>query len=178
MEDKEMLLEKRKEEVEKLRAIVDHPELKTPSDVEKFFIAYTKLIWDYKMVGRIYDYYCDDTVIHVENGKDIVGIEAIIEHTLERINAFPDMKIEFIDIFADGNERDGYKFIQITYYEGTNTGPSSFGPPTGKKVNAENMMNMCECLVKNINGTWKIVEEWGTQSNKRLEAVQKGYDFV
>lgn len=88
------------------------------------------------------------------------------------------MKIEFIDIFADGNERDGYKFIQITYYEGTNTGPSSFGPPTGKKVNAENMMNMCECLVKNINGTWKIVEEWGTQSNKRLEAVQKGYDFV
>lgn len=29
------------------------------------------------MVGTIFDYYLDDILIHVENGKDIVGVEAL-----------------------------------------------------------------------------------------------------
>ncbi|GAA0181000.1 hypothetical protein SH2C18_35950 [Clostridium sediminicola] len=84
-----------------------------------FFEAYTKLIHDYKMVGRIYDLYLEDTIIHGENGQDILGIEAVFQFTLGKLNTFPDLKIEFIDIIAEGNEEDGYKFIQITYHEGT-----------------------------------------------------------
>jgi hypothetical protein len=162
------------EEAKKLNEIVDCPDFKTPSDVERFFIAYTQLIWDYKMVGTIYDYYHDDIVIHVENGKDIVGVEAVVKDTIIRMNAMPDLKIKFIDIFAEGNEENGYKFIQVTYHEGTSLGHSQFGPPTGEKLNENNFMNMCECLVKKINGKWKVVEEWGAQSNKKLNSVLKG----
>ena len=168
-----MTIEKRQETVNRLREIVDHPDFKSPTDVEQFFIAYTHLIWNYKMVGTIYDYYADDIVIHVENGNDIVGVEAVVKDTIIRLNAMPDLKIEFIDIFAEGSEEKGYKFIQVTYHEGTSLGPSQFGAPTGKKLTYDNFMNMCECLVKKVNGKWKVVEEWGTQSNKRLESVLK-----
>jgi len=168
-----MTPEKRQKNVDRLREIVNNPDFKVPEDVERFFVAYTQLIWNYKMVGTIYDYYHDDIVIHVENGKDIVGIEAVVKDTIVRMNAMPDLKIKFIDIFAEGSEADGYKFIQITYHEGTSSGYSQFGPPTGKKLNYDNFMNMCECLVEKVNGKWKVVEEWGTQSNKRLESVLK-----
>ena len=156
-----MLPERRQEEVDRLRKIVENPDFKTPADVEEFFVAYTKYIWDYKMIGTIYDHYTDDTIIHGENGVDIVGIGPVVYHTLERIYSVPDMKISFIGIYADKISDDEYKFVQITYPEGTFTGPSKYGHGTGKKLNYNNMMNMCECLVKKVNGTWKIVEEWG-----------------
>src|SRR6056297_1576208 len=96
-----MMSERKPEEVKRLRKIVENPDFKTASDVEEFFVAYTKYIWNYKMVGLIYDYYAEDTVIHGENGKDIVGIKPIVFHTLERLYAVPDIKLNFIDIFAD-----------------------------------------------------------------------------
>ncbi len=156
-----MLPETRADEFNRLRTIVENPDFQTAADVERFFIAYTKYIWDYKMVGLIYDHYTDETVIHGENGVDIAGIGPVVFHTLERLLTMPDMKITFIGIWADKVSDDEYKFVQITHPEGTFTGPSRYGPPTGKKLGYDNIMNMCECLVKKIDGKWKIVEEWG-----------------
>jgi hypothetical protein len=163
-----MLPERRPEEVLRLLDIVKRADLKVPADVEEFFIAYTKCIWDYKMVGLIYDHYTDETVIHGENGVDIAGIDAVVHHTLERLFTLPDMKINFIGIFADKISDDEFKFIQITYPEGTFTGPCQYGPATGEKLNYVNIMNTCECIVKKINGSWKIVEEWGLLGYKKF----------
>jgi ABC-type multidrug transport system permease subunit len=66
-----------------------------------------------------------------------------------------------IGIWADKVSDDTYRFIQITHPEGTFTGPSIHGQPTGRKLGYDNIMNMCECVVKKIDGRWKIVEEWG-----------------
>ncbi len=156
-----MPIETRMEEARRLRAIVDRPDFQTAADVEQFFVAYTKCIWDHKMVGLIYDHYTDETIIHGENGANIVGIGPVVYHTLERLYTLPDMKIQFLGIWADKVSDDEYKFIQITYPEGTFTGPSAYGPPNGKRLDSSNMMNMCECLVRKIDGQWKIVEEWG-----------------
>ncbi len=38
---------------------------------------------------------------------------------------------------------------------------TSQGQPNGRKLGYDNIMNMCECVVKRIDGQWKIVEEWG-----------------
>ena len=156
-----MLPGTRAQEARRLREIVKNPDFKTAADVEQFFEAYTKCIWDHKMVGLIYDHYTDDTVIHGENGVDISGIGPVVTHTLERLYTLPDMKITFIGIWAHKVSDDEYKFIQITHPEATFTGPSSYGPPTGAKLCYDNVMNMCECVVKKIDGSWKIVEEWG-----------------
>ena len=173
-----MLLEKRQQEVKKLREIVDNPDFKTPADVAQFFIAYTKLIWNHKMIGTIYDYYPDNIVIHAEDdGNDIVGVEDVVKNTVIKLNALPDYHTTFSEIFAVGDEETGYKFVQVTIGEGTSLGPSKFGPATGKKITRHNIMTMCECHVKKINGEWKVVEEWVSGSGKRLEAVFKGYDF-
>ncbi len=151
----------RAKEFLELQAVVDNPDFREAADVERFFVAYTKYIWDHKMIGRIYDHYTDGTVIHGENNVDICGIEPVIAHTPERILSMPDITVNFIGIWATKISETEYRFIQITYPEGTFTGPSKFGPPTGKKLNYDNIMNMCECLVKKVDGVWKIIEEWG-----------------
>ena len=156
-----MVPETRAQEAKRLRAIVDKPDFKTPADVEEFFVAYTKCIWDHKMVGLIYDHYTDETVIHGENGVDIAGIGPVVFHTLERLVTVPDIKVQFIGIWAHKVSEDEFKFIQITHPEGSFTGPSHYGAPTGAKLGYDNFMNMCECRVRKVKGTWKIVEEWG-----------------
>ena len=156
-----MLPESRAEEFKRLKAIVDKPDFKTAADVEAFFVAYTKCIWDHKMVGLIYDHYTDETVIHGENGVDIAGIGPVVFHTLERLYTVPDIKVQFIGIWAHKVSEDEFKFIQITHPEGTFTGPSHYGAPSGGKLGYDNFMNMCECRVRKVNGIWKIVEEWG-----------------
>jgi len=172
-----MLAEKRAEEVNKLKEIVENPDFKVTADVEIFFEAYTKYIWDYKMVGAIYDCYCDNIEIKLENGENLVGIEAEVRSTLTLLNAFPDLRISFIDIFAHKVAEDEFQFVQITHLDATSLGPSRLGPPTGKKLTYDNMMEMCECLVKKVNGQWKIVDEWVSNSNKRIDSVMRGYEF-
>jgi hypothetical protein len=172
-----MINNKKKAEVNRLKKIVNNPDFKTPTDVEQFFIAYTHLIWDHKMIGMIYDYYVDDIVLHAEDGQDVVGVEAVVKNTTIKLNALPDYQTTFSEIFAIGNEENGYRFVQVTTGRGTSLGPSSFGPATGKTFAPDNIMNMCECLVKKNNGKWKIVEEWILGSAKKLDAIYKGYDL-
>ena len=149
---------------------IENCRFETPDEVARLFKEYTKVIWDHKMVGRIYDFYGDDCVIHREGGTDITGIQNVFSGTLSFMASFPDLKFNFVDIFAEGNPDDGYRFGQAVYYEGTNTGYSSYGPPTGNKINQEvPCLALCECLVKKIEGRWKIVEEWLVRSSRAME---------
>ena len=47
------------DERRRLEDIVDHCKFETPEQVTELFEAYTHLIWKYKQVGRIYDFYYD-----------------------------------------------------------------------------------------------------------------------
>ncbi|SKC36200.1 nuclear transport factor 2 family protein [Maledivibacter halophilus] len=171
-----MSIEKRLEERNKLLEYVDNCELKTPEEVARLFEEYTKLIWDHKLVGKIYDFYCDDAVIHSGNGNDVTGVDNVFAGTLQFISSFPDLKFKFLDIFAEGDEESGYKFVQAVYYDGINTGYSQFGKPTGKPLSEDDYcMSVCECLVKKVNGRWKIVEEWLVRSSESLENTMKSF---
>lgn len=158
------------QERQKRESYIDQCRLETPLEVANLFMEYTKVIWNHKMVGRIYDIYCDDCVIHREGGVDIRGIQSVFAGTLAFMASFPDLEFVFIDIFSEGNPEEGYRFGQAIYYEGTNTGYSSFGPPSGKQLTEEiPCIALCECLVKQVNGRWKIVEEWLVRSNMAIE---------
>lgn len=144
-------------------------QLKTPDEVAQLFEDFTRTLWDFKMVGRIHDFYCDNIVINREGGHDLVGSEDVLQNTLQLMSAFPDLKLKFIDIFAEGDEEHGYSFGQAIYFDGTNTGYSKFGPPTGKRLCENDIcLGLCECRVEKVNGRWKIVEEWVTRSEELI----------
>ena len=60
------------------------------------------------------------------------------------------------DVFCTGNDIDGYKTAMPDVLTGTNTGPSAFGPPTGRKV-AYN--GVAVCFVQRVRGRWQYVSE-------------------
>ena len=157
-----MVNETKKEEFLKIKAIVENPDFKVAKDVEVFFEAYTKYIWDYKMIGAIYDHYLDETIIHGPKGVNMTNIQDVMDHTSERLLTVPDLEINFIAVYAQKYSDDEFKFVQVTYGDATHTGPSKYGPPTGRKVSYDNMMSLCECLVQRVNGRWCITEEWGS----------------
>ena len=164
MSDNQIQLRKERE------AFMENCKFETPEEVARLFLEYTKVIWDHKMVGRIYDYYGDDCIVHREGGMEISGIQNVFTGTLGFQASFPDLKFTFVDIFAEGNPEDGYKFGQALYYEGTNTGYSAYGPPTGKKLTEDvPCIALCECLVKKVEGRWKIVEEWLVRPNRAFD---------
>lgn len=157
----------------KLEEYVDHCCLETPEEVARLFREYTWLIWDYKMIGRIHDFYLDNTLIHVENGGSMVGAEKEIIDTLAFTGAVPDNESLFIDIFAEGNPEDGYYFMQSTKCVGTCTGYTALGEGTGRSLSegGRDSVGLCECHVKKVDGRWKIVEEWMVRSGECIQHV-------
>lgn len=147
-------------------------QLKTPAEVAQLFEDFTRTLWDFKLVGRIHDFYCDNITIHREGGNALKGSVDVVNDTLQFMAAFPDLKLKFIDIFAEGDEEHGYSFGQAIYFDGTNTGYSKFGPPTGKKLCEHGLcLGLCECRVEKVDGRWKIVEEWVTRSSELIDGT-------
>ncbi|MFD9625506.1 hypothetical protein [Peribacillus muralis] len=158
-------------ERQKLEYIVDNCKFETAEQVCELFEAYTHLIWKYKQVGRIYDFYYDDMIIHREGGNDLIGIDQVVQDTLACLAAFPDMEFKFYGIHGVGNQVDGFRFGQAVYFAGTNTGISKYGPGNGESLPPHECVDLCECLIKKIDGRWRVVEEWGTRSTETMDRV-------
>jgi len=89
-------------------------------------------------------------------GKEYRGMEALKELVWRTRRAFPDLRIHVTDVFCVGNDVDGYKTTMPDVLTGTHTGPSSFGPPTGKSF-AYN--GIAVCYVQKVGGRWQYVSE-------------------
>ena len=152
----------------KLEDAVRSNGLKLPKEVAQLFIDYTRWIWDYKCLGAVHKYYCDQTVFHGSNGFLSVGAEATLSGTIRAISAFPDQIVEFVDIFVEGNEEDGYRFGQSTIMRLKNNGWSEFGPPTGKSLSEGDRVfhSICELSLKKMEGRWRVYEEWVVEGSK------------
>ena len=90
-----------------MEEIVDNCRFETPEEVANHFIAYTSVIWDYKMVGKIYDCYHDGIVVHREGGDDLISCESVIKDTLMLQAAFSDLRIIFHNIFCERYDGPG-----------------------------------------------------------------------
>ena len=154
----------------KLEEYVDHCELRAPEEVARLFKEYTLLVWDFKLLGRIYDFYSDDAIMYVEDGETVVGVEQVVANTLAFTAAVPDNESWFIDIFAEGDPEHGYYFIQSTRCVGTSLGYSKLGPGTGRSLSegGRDCIGLCECHVEKVNGKWKITEEWMVRSDRAI----------
>lgn len=156
-----------------LEYIVDHCKFETAEQVCQLFEAYTHLIWKYKQVGRIYDFYYDGMMIHREGDNDLIGVEKVVQDTLACLAAFPDMEFMFYDIYGTGSPEEGFRFGQAVYFKGTFQGISRYGLGDGAAFAPHECVDVCQCLVKKVDGRWRVVEEWGDRSTLAFERVLK-----
>jgi len=153
-----------------MEAFVRDCRLELPEEVAELFESYTRIIWQYQCPGIIHKFYSDDTICHGEGGKKSIGSETIVNGTINFLRAFPDRHVNFVDIFVEGNEEDGYSFGQATRFIASNTGFSRYGEPTGKSLSRDGEWchSICECHLKKVKGRWRVVEEWVVDSQEAI----------
>eukprot|EP00440_Ansanella_granifera_P047951 gb/GFBE01051942.1/.p1 GENE.gb/GFBE01051942.1/~~gb/GFBE01051942.1/.p1 ORF type:complete len:340 (+),score=82.32 gb/GFBE01051942.1/:1-1020(+) len=142
-----------------------------------FVIRSTDEVWNLRgdVDAAIEKYFHEDYVDAGSWGRRIIGKKALREAVYSEMRAFPDIQIHITDCVCRGNDIDGYKCAMPDILTGTNTGPSGYGPATGKFAR---WTGLVESLVqKNAKtGQWQYVAEWGVHDEWAL-IQQLGLDF-
>lgn len=146
------------DEIMALCADIEQPVLETRDDVERFVRSFTKLTYDHCMFGLLYDYYLYDVEVLRENAVRLRGVERVIADRQALLAAFPDLKTKIEHVIVSPDNNGGWRVFRRMYFSGTNTGPSVFGPATGRSLGERNLTLSMFYLSK-IDGQWKITHE-------------------
>ncbi|MBF7096745.1 hypothetical protein [Alkalibacter mobilis] len=158
----------------KLEYIVDNCKYETPEQICELMTAYTLLIWKHKQVGRVYDLYYDEMAIVEEGGGDVAGSDNVIKETLATLASVPNLGTVFCEIHCVGNPEDGFRFGQVVYnLASSENGISKYGKGPGKQFAPFQDLEMCECIMKNVDGKWRVFKEWAVRSLTGFESVLK-----
>eukprot|EP00928_Gymnodinium_smaydae_P097360 TRINITY_DN880_c0_g2_i2.p1 TRINITY_DN880_c0_g2~~TRINITY_DN880_c0_g2_i2.p1 ORF type:complete len:342 (-),score=45.64 TRINITY_DN880_c0_g2_i2:468-1493(-) len=146
-------------------------------DACDFVVRSTDEVWNLRgdVEAAIEKYFHDGYLDAGSWGKRIVGISALKDAVFSQMRAFPDIKIHITDCSCKGNDIDGYKCAMADTLQGTNLGPSAYGPATG---NPAIWTGLIQSLVKwnPIKGQWQYYAEWGVHDEWSL-IQQLGLDF-
>ncbi len=166
----DMILEERK----RLEDIVDNCKFETCEQICELMTAYTLLIWKHKQVGRVYDLYYDGMTNIRDGGDDLAGSDNVIKDTLCKLATAPDLGVVFCEIHCVGNPEEGFRFGQVVYnLASSENGISKYGPGPGKDLAPFQDLEMCECIMKNVDGKWRVFKEWGVCSISGFESILK-----
>jgi len=142
-----------------------------------FVIKSTDEVWNLRgdVDAAIEKYFHEEYLDAGSWGRRIIGKKALRDAVLGEMRAFPDIKIHITDCVCKGNDNDGYKCAMPDVLTGTNLGPSSYGPPTGRFAR---WTGLVESLVKRnpATGQWQYYAEWGVHDEWSL-IQQLGLDF-
>lgn len=143
----------------------------------EFVIKSTDEVWNKRgdVDAAIEKYFVDDYYNAGSWGRRGIGKDALKQAVYGEMRAFPDITIHITDCSCVGNDIDGYKCMMPDILEGTNTGPSVWGPATGRYAR---WTGLVESFVKRnqATGQWQYVAEWGVHDEWALIA-QLGLDF-
>ena len=137
-----------------LQDIIKSNPMEDKEDIRKYYKDIMKMIYDYKMIGRIYDYYAEDMEFYRDRRSYSKNVEDFLNEIMRFTAAFPDLtaNIEDTVVCRDG---DGWKIAARINFRGTNLGKSYMGPATGKNL-GENSLAIHFSYLKKIDGQWKI----------------------
>ena len=147
----QQLLHPGTERIQSMRGFED-----TYTDIIDYIVRITHRIWEEKDIGYIYDTYKHNSRVHDDFGLQY-GRDKIVADTVHTINAFPDIRLFADEIVWAGDDEVGFHTSHRTVITGTNTGPSKFGPPTGKKIRVLVIAN-CIALQNEIFEEWVIYD--------------------
>ncbi len=148
-----------------------YSQVKDRDEAVEYARALTKLIFDYKMVGLIYEYYADNIVYKTADGRKITNKEDVTKEALSWISAFTDFSINIVETFASGDFESEFKAYQRYYCTGTNDGPSIYGAPTYKKIDESNCAGESLFVFRKLDGRWKVAIEYTIRSNFAVEKL-------
>ncbi len=121
-------------------------------DIVDYIVRITHEIWEEKGIGRIYDSYAHNVLIHTTDGQTY-GRDKVIADSIKTMAAFPDVRLYADDVIWCGNDQDGFHSSHRIIWVAHNTGYSIYGPPTGRRVVRQ---GIAHCFVKEN----RVVEEW------------------
>lgn len=120
-------------------------------------------IWEQKAVGLIYDHYLHNVRTHTPLGKHY-GRDEVVTNTVQHLAAFPDLRLRSEAVIWD------YRGEYISHWAtrvAHNTGYSSFGAPTLKRVGYPVVTDLKVC-------EGRVLEVWEVQDGLLL-AKQLGF---
>lgn len=138
-------------------------------DIVDYIVRSTHKIWEEGGIGRIYDHYRHNAIIHTSDGLTY-GRDKVIADSIKTMAAFPDIRLYADDVIWAGNDRDGFHSSHRITWVGHNTGYSIYGPPTGRRVVRQ---GIAHCFVHEN----RVVEEWICRDELAL-IRQLGFDEI
>ncbi|NYI78909.1 ester cyclase [Nocardioides panzhihuensis] len=138
------------------------------ASVEEYILRCTDEIWVDRGVGLIDTAYYDPEVrIHGAFGTS-VGLAPVLAGTTQSIASYPDEVGFGEDVVWEPRGSQSFISSHRVYSTGTNTGWTSYGPPSGRHFEKR---ALAHCLVKD----GKIIEEWVVRDEHRL-VTDLGHD--
>ena len=122
------------------------------ADIVHYIIRCTHRIWEEGGLGRIYDHYAHNILLHTADG-DVHGVEPVVSGSARVMAAYPDLQLLGDDVVWSGDSERGFHTSHRITHQGTNLGWSVYGPPTNRVMRRK---AVAHCVVKDN----LIVEEW------------------
>ncbi len=112
--------------------------------VVDFILGITFEIWEQRGIDLIHQYYGAEAPVYALSGI-VRGAAQVVEGTRQVLAAYPDRILLGENVIWSGNRADGYYSSHRIVSMMTNTGPTQFGPPTGRRVR---ILSIADCVVK------------------------------
>lgn len=113
-------------------------------NIVDYIVRITHRIWEVREVEYIAKTYAVDCKVFDDYG--LQGDNAtIIANTHHTTGAFPDIVLDAQEVIWAGDPEVGYRTSHRLSLAGTNTGPSNYGPATGRKIDT---LCIANCVVK------------------------------
>jgi predicted ester cyclase len=104
-------------------------------DFPHFILGITKEIWEDRRISSLETCYAPGIIVRGAGGIKI-GNQAVIDDTLAKMAAFPDLQILAEDVIWSGGEGQQYLSSHRSVITGTHTGDGVYGPASGKRYHA------------------------------------------
>lgn len=111
--------------------------------------TYIEEVWDNANPEAVRRFYAPGFCRHVAPGRPTIGVEEQVERLYGFREAFPDIRIEVVDVVTS-DDRIAFRSVMT----GTHLGPFAEIPPTGREV----VVSLLD-LIRVEDG--KFAEQWG-----------------
>lgn len=129
------------------------PAAEGPFDAESFVRRSMHDVWNWRMFGRVRDYYAPDFTCHTVDNVDCHGQEETITWYQSLLAAFPDAQMLVDHVQFMGDEAEGYRVSTRWRLVGTHLGYGPYGSPTGRRAS---IMGISQQHIRD----GRYVEEW------------------
>lgn len=127
-------------------------------------------IWNQKMVGAIYETFASGIRVYRSCQEELYGQESLMVEIVERLAAFPDLRLTIENVIWQGSAEQGYRVSVRMNFAGHNLGGSRYGAATQHEFQQAALMNG-----RIMNG--RFVEIWVAEDERSL-VEQLGYDLL